>query len=208
MDPISARDGRDVRPQCPRLRGGACESLSQICRHVWLRFLCRRRDLEGDNVACVSARRFTQLPVHFEPVALLAVWLERGLERDAIDFSFNRRHAPRGELRTGVLWQDEKGPGAGLSALGRPEEFCFETDLGSGFGHLLGISNGREQIGRAIHRLPDCMSLRERTKAEAAAASHGGSSGTGGRWRYRRSCLGLVGDQLAQERNETEGSET
>jgi hypothetical protein len=138
----------------------------------------------------------------------LAVWLERGLERDAIDFSFNRRHAPRGELRTGVLWQDEKGPGAGLSALGRPEEFCFETDLGSGFGHLLGISNGREQIVRAIHRLPDCMSLRERTKAEAAAASHGGSSGTGGRWRYRRSCLGLVGDQLAQGWNETEGSET
>jgi hypothetical protein len=46
------------------------------------------------------------------------------------------------------------------------------------------------------------MSLRERTKAEAAAASHRGSSGTGGGWRYRRSCLGLVGDQLAQERNQ------
>src|SRR5437667_8718740 len=32
VDPISARDGRDVRPQRPRFRGGR-ESLPQIRRH-------------------------------------------------------------------------------------------------------------------------------------------------------------------------------
>ena len=109
VDPISARDGRDVRPQRPRLRGGR-ESLSQICRHRGFRFLCRRRDLERDDVACVCARSFAHLPVHSEPVAFLAVWLERGLKGEAIDGAFDRRHAPRRELRTGVLWQGEKGP--------------------------------------------------------------------------------------------------
>src|SRR5262249_41410547 len=64
--------------------------------------------------------------------------LESGLERKAIDGAFNRRHAPRGELRTGVLWQDEKGPGGALLALRRLQELRFETDLGSGFGHLPG----------------------------------------------------------------------
>jgi hypothetical protein len=33
----------------------------------------------------------------------LAVWLERS-KGEAIDGAFDRRHAPRGELRTGVLW--------------------------------------------------------------------------------------------------------
>ncbi len=41
-----------------------------------------------------------------------------------------------------------------------------------------------------------------------AAASHRGSSGTGGGWRYRRSYLGLVGDQFAQERNQHEEHDT
>ena len=103
MDPISARDGRDVRPQRPRLRGGR-ESLPQICRHPGFRFLSRRRDLQRDDVACVCARSFAHLPVHSEPVASLAVWLERGSKEEAIDGAFDRRHAPRGELRTGVLW--------------------------------------------------------------------------------------------------------
>ena len=134
MDPIPARVGRDVRPQRPRLRGGGRESFSQICRHRRFRVLCRGRDLEGDNVACVCARSFAQLPVHFEPVAFLAVWLEHGLKRDAIDGAFDCRHATRGELRTGALWQDEKGPGVGLLALGRPQEFRFKTD--GGFGHF------------------------------------------------------------------------
>ena len=137
VDPISARIGRDVRPQRSRLRGGGRESFSQICRDLGFRFLCRRRDLERDNVACLCARSFAQLPVHFEPVAFLAVWLERGLKREAIDGAFDRRHAARGELRTGVLWQDEKDPGVALRALCRPEEFRFETNRG--FGHLPGV---------------------------------------------------------------------
>jgi len=129
MDPVSARDGRDVRPQRPRLRG-VRESFSQICRHRG--FLCRGRDLQRDNVA----RSFAQLPVHFEPVALLAVWLERCSKREAIDGAFDRRYAAGRKLRTGVLWQDKKAPGAGLLALRRTEEFRFETDFGSGFGHF------------------------------------------------------------------------
>ena len=103
MDPISARDRRDVRPQRPRFRGGR-ESLPQIYGHHGFRFLSRRRDLQRDDVACVCARSFAHLPVHSEPVASLAVWLERGSKGEAIDGAFNRRHAPRGELRTGVLW--------------------------------------------------------------------------------------------------------
>src|SRR5262249_36766435 len=101
------------------------------------RFLSRRRDLESDYVACVCSRTFAQLPVHFEPMALLAVWLEHGLESEAINAASDRRHAPRRELGTGVLWQDEKGPRVSLLALGRPEEFRFETDLRSGLGHFI-----------------------------------------------------------------------
>src|ERR1039458_2953816 len=36
LDPVSARDGRDVRPQRPRFRGGR-ERLPQICRHLGFR---------------------------------------------------------------------------------------------------------------------------------------------------------------------------
>src|SRR6266478_2785721 len=121
MDPISARHGCDVRPQRPRFRGGR-QSLPQICRHPRFRFLSRRRDLQRNHVACVRSRSFAHLPVHFEPVASLAVWLERGSKREAIDGAFDRRHAPRGELRTGVLWQRKKGPRADPRGRGRPEE--------------------------------------------------------------------------------------
>src|SRR5438034_148933 len=51
-----------------------------------------------------------------------------------IEGTINRSHAAGGKLRTGVLWQDEKGPGTILLALGRPEEFRFEAD--QGFGHF------------------------------------------------------------------------
>ena len=88
----------------------------------------------GRDVRPQRACRFAQLPVHFQPVAFLAVWLELGLKRDAIDSAFDCRHATRGELRAGGLWHDEKGPGVGLLALGRPQEFRFETDRG--FGHF------------------------------------------------------------------------
>ena len=139
MDPISARNGRDVRPQRSRLRGGGRESFPQICGDFWFRFLCRWRDLKRDNVASFCARSFAQLPVHSEPVALLAVWLEHGLKRKAIDGAFDRRHAARGELRTGVLWQDEKRPGVALRALRWPEELRFKTNRR--FGHLLDITD-------------------------------------------------------------------
>jgi len=65
------------------------------------------------------------------------------LKGDAIDGAFDRHHAARGQFGSGVLWQDEKGPRAGLLALigpragrlhCRPEEFRFETDRG--FGHV------------------------------------------------------------------------
>ena len=135
VDPISARNERDVRPQGPRLRGGR-ESVPQICRHLGFHFLSRRCDLQGDDVACVCARSFAHFPVHFEPVASLAVRLERGPKVEAIDRAFDRRHAPGGELRTGVPWQGKKGPGAGVRGCRRPEEFRTETDLRSGSGHF------------------------------------------------------------------------
>jgi len=69
-------------------------------------------------------------------VAFLPVWLERGLKRETIEGAFDRRHAARGELRTRVLWQNKKAPGAGLGALGQPAEFRFKTDLGSGLCHF------------------------------------------------------------------------
>ena len=134
VDPISARDGRDVRPQRQRFRGGR-ESLPQICRHPGFRFLSRRRDLQRDDVARICARSFAHLPVHYEPVASLAVRLERGSKGEAVEGAFNRRHAPRGELRTGVLWQGKKGPRDGLRGRRRPEQCRSETDLRSGFGH-------------------------------------------------------------------------
>ena len=65
-----------------------------------------------------------------------AVWFEGGLKREAIEGAFDRRHAARRELRTRVVWQNKKAPGAGLWAPGRPAEFRFETDLGSGLGHF------------------------------------------------------------------------
>ena len=139
LDPISARDGRDVRPQRPRFRGGR-ESLPQICRHLGFRFLSRRRDLQRDDVASVCARSFAHLPVHSEPMASLAVWLECGSKGEAIDGAFDRRHAPRGELRTGVLWQGKKGPRADLRGRRRPEEFRAETDIRSGLGHFCLVS--------------------------------------------------------------------
>jgi hypothetical protein len=131
VDPISARDGRDVRPQRARLRSSR-ESFSQVCRNRGFRFLRRGRDLERDNVAGVCARTFAQLPVNLEPVAFLAVRLERGLKREAIDRAFDRGHAAGGKFGTGILWQDEKRV---LLALGRPEEFRFETNCG--FSHLV-----------------------------------------------------------------------
>jgi hypothetical protein len=69
-------------------------------------------------------------------MAFLAIWLEHGLERETIKGAFDCRYATRGELRTGVLWQDEKGP-VGLGELHcRPEELRFETNLRNGLGHF------------------------------------------------------------------------
>src|SRR6266576_3717165 len=92
-------------------------------------------------------------------MTFLAVWLQCGLKRDAIDGAFDRGHAARREFRTSVLWQDEKAP-VGCRALTgpragrlhcRPEEFRFETDRG--FGHLPGNTNRvspQQQLNYAI----------------------------------------------------------
>ena len=69
-------------------------------------------------------------------MALLAVGFEDGLKRDTIDFAFDCRHAARWELRTGVLWQNQKRPGVALLARRWPEEFRCETNLRSGLGHF------------------------------------------------------------------------
>ncbi len=135
VDPVSARNGRDVGPQRPRLRSGR-ESPPQICRHPGFWFLFRRRYLQSDDVACVCVRSFAHFPVYFEPMASLAVRLERGSKRGAIDGAFNRGHAPRRKLRTGVLWQGEKRPGADLRGCRRPAESRTEPDLRRGFGHF------------------------------------------------------------------------
>src|SRR5207245_1716899 len=50
----------------------------------------------------------------------------------AIEGAFNRRHASRGELRTGFPGQGQKGPSDGLRGRHGPEERRAETDLGSG----------------------------------------------------------------------------
>ena len=129
VDPISSREGRDVRPHGPRLWGG-CESLPQIGRQPRFRFffLCRRRDLQRDDVARVYTRSFAHLSIHFEPVASLAVWFKRGSKGDAIDGAFDCRHAPRRQFRAGTLWQDKKGPRAGLLGRCWTQQFGAKTD--------------------------------------------------------------------------------
>jgi hypothetical protein len=150
VDPVAARIGRDIRPQRSRLWGSGRESFPYICRHLWFRFLCRGRDLEADNVACLGARSFAQLPVHFEPMAFLAVCLEHSLKAAAIDRAFYRRHAAGGKVGTGALWQDEEGPGIALLGFRRPEEFRFKTD--QGFGHLAGVIDRIALFGRCAVR--------------------------------------------------------
>jgi hypothetical protein len=53
----------------------------------------RRHDLQRDDVAYVYVCSFAHLPVHFEPMAFLAIGLERGLKRKTIDRAFNRCHS-------------------------------------------------------------------------------------------------------------------
>ena len=58
----------------------------------------------------MPSRLLSELPVHFEPVAFLAIWLEGGSKREAIEGAFDGRHAARGQFGTGLLWQGEKDP--------------------------------------------------------------------------------------------------
>jgi hypothetical protein len=134
VDPIPPRDGCNIRPQRPRLRGDR-EGPPQICRHPGFQFHSRRRNLQRHDVACVCARSFAHLPAHFEPVASLAIRFERGSKGKAIEGAFDRRQSPRGELRTGVCWQDKKGPGADLRGRHRPQKFRPETDFSGAFVH-------------------------------------------------------------------------
>src|SRR5262249_57758749 len=80
----------------------------------------------------------------WEPVASVAVGVEGGSKGQAIEGAFHCRLSPRGELRTGFLWQGQKGPRDGLPGVRGPsprhggqarrQECRTETDLGSGFG--------------------------------------------------------------------------
>ena len=186
MDPISPRDGRDVRPQRPRLRSGR-ERLPQIGRHLRFRFHSYWRDLQRDDVACGCARRFAQLPVHFEPVASLAVWFERGSKGAAIDAAFDRRHTPRGEPRTRAGWQSKKGPRAPTPSRGRrwPEKSRSETDFRSGFGHCCLVSLiricflGAAPHGSAYHS--EMKTSRERKTIGRNAGLSFGHGAPGGR---------------------------
>ena len=58
-----------------------------------------------------------------------------------------------GSFALAFLWQDEKSPGFGLFGLRRTAEFRFETDLRSGFGHLPGIANRKQQAERGAWAL-------------------------------------------------------
>ena len=129
MDPISARVGRDVRPQRARLRGGAARAFLRSAGTAGSATAGAISSVTTSPASAPAAlARRLLVRFHFEPVAFLAVWLELGLKRNAIDGAFDWPSCPpRGELRTGVLWQGEKCPGVGLLALSRPEEFRFET---------------------------------------------------------------------------------
>jgi hypothetical protein len=129
VDPISSREGRDVRPCGPRLWGGG-KSLPQIGRHPRLRFLflCSRRDLQRYDVARVCIGSFAHLSVHFEPVASLAVRFKRGSKGDAIDGAFDCRQTPRRQFRPCTRWQDKKGPRAGLPGRYGSPQFGAKMD--------------------------------------------------------------------------------
>src|SRR5881396_2533866 len=69
----------------------------------------------------LPSRGMTSVEGTINGFPFLAVWLERGSKGETIDGAFDRRHTPRGELRTGVLWQGQKGPRPDLRGRGRPE---------------------------------------------------------------------------------------
>ena len=142
MDPIRACVGGDVRPNGARFWGGG-ERLLQIWRNRGFKRL--RAEFQCDDVAFVCSRSFAQLALDFEPMAFLAVRVERGAKGEAINGGLDGRHAPRGELRAGVLWQDQKGPGVGIGGFRRPKEFCGETDFRRRFGHFCVVVCRRRQ---------------------------------------------------------------
>src|SRR5258708_9637680 len=118
VDPVCESDGRDVGPHCPRLRGGR-ESLAQIYRDPGFHCFSDWQDLKRNDVAYFYARSFAYLRIHFKPMALVPVRLERGPKGMAIDDAFHCRHTPRRELRPRLLWQHYKGARASLLALCR-----------------------------------------------------------------------------------------
>ena len=149
MDPISARNGRDIRPQRPRLRGRGRESFSQIRRHRGLRLLCHGRDVQRDNVARLCARSFAQLPVHFEPVAFLAVWLEGALKRETIEGAFDRRHAAR-ELFNRLELEERL---VSLDALHTQDETARALVLEHGADYLLTVKGNQPTVRAQIETL-------------------------------------------------------
>jgi hypothetical protein len=142
VNPVSSRNGRNVGPYRTRLRN-VHERLPEICRHLGFRLLSRQCDLQRYEIAYSCTRSFTQPTPHFEPVPLSAVRLERRSKGKAINCAFNRRHAPRGKLCAGGLWQRKKGPRAALRCCSGPQEFRFEPNPTSALSHLCMIYRSR-----------------------------------------------------------------
>src|SRR4030095_16855116 len=87
-----------------------------------------------------------------------------------------------GSLALAFFGRTRKVQELGFALSAGQKSFALKRILEAGLVIWVDITNGKEQIVWAI--------------------SHRGSSGTGGGWRFRGSYLGLVSDQLPQERNQ------
>src|SRR3546814_1097133 len=84
-------------------------------------------DLERDRVAGLGAGGLAQALVDLQPVAALAVRLQRRLERLAFERAVDSDHAARGQLRAGACRQDQECPCGALRAR-RAQQLRLEAD--------------------------------------------------------------------------------
>src|SRR3546814_2253902 len=85
-------------------------------------------DLERDRVAGLGAGGLAQALVDLQPVAALAVRLQRRLERLAFERAVDSDHAARGQLRAGACRQDQEHPCGALRAR-RAQQLRLDADL-------------------------------------------------------------------------------
>src|SRR5690606_20327982 len=83
-DPVAPRHRGDVGPRRLRRRVGG-QRLAQVRGNLRFRFLLHRRDLERDSVARIDSGGLAQRLVDLQPVAALAVRLQRCLEALAFE---------------------------------------------------------------------------------------------------------------------------